>query len=116
MKPDKLVLCLVPFVVLATLNSAGYRYGAADQAFYVPAVLLRLDPALFPRDAPVIQAQARLTGFNEVGAALERLTRAPLPVLLLALYALGLILLGAGALRMGSVLYEGRWTGLTLMA
>ena len=25
------------FVVLATLNSAGYRYGASDQALYIPA-------------------------------------------------------------------------------
>ena len=41
----------VAFVLLATLNSAGYRYGASDQAFYIPAVLRHLDPALFPRDA-----------------------------------------------------------------
>ena len=27
-----------PFVILSTLNSAGYRYGASDLAFYVPAV------------------------------------------------------------------------------
>ena len=27
---------LVLFAVLAALNSAGYRYGASDQAFYVP--------------------------------------------------------------------------------
>ena len=39
------------FVVLATLNSAGYRYGASDQALYIPAVLRHLDPALFPQDA-----------------------------------------------------------------
>ena len=70
MKPDKFVLCLVPFVVLATLNSAGYRYGAADQAFYVPAVLLRLDPALFPRDASLIASQAHLTLVDETIAAL----------------------------------------------
>jgi hypothetical protein len=114
-------LCLLPsafclFVVLATLNSAGYRYGASDQAFYVPAVLLRLDPALFPRDTPVIQAQARLTGFDEVGAALARLTRAPLPPLLLALYALTLVLLATGAWRLGSTFYRQRWTALALMA
>ncbi len=114
-------LCLLPsafclFVVLATLNSAGYRYGASDQAFYVPAVLLRLDPALFPRDAPVIQAQARLTGFDEAGAALARVTRLPLPALLLALYVLTLTLIAAGALRVGSALYGQRWTGIALMA
>ena len=48
------------FVVLATLNSAGYRYGASDQAFYIPAVTRQLDPALFPRDRALIDAQARL--------------------------------------------------------
>ena len=35
---------LLPFVVLATFNSAGYRYGASDQAFYVPAILEQLNP------------------------------------------------------------------------
>ena len=54
-----------PFLVLATLNSAGYRYGASDQAFYVPAVLERLDPALFPRDSALIRSQAKLTLVDE---------------------------------------------------
>ena len=49
-----LAACFVPFLVLATLNSAGYRYGASDQAFYLPAMLERLDPALFPRDSDLI--------------------------------------------------------------
>ena len=44
-------ISLIPFVVLATFNSAGYRYGASDQAFYLPAVLDRVNPALFPRDS-----------------------------------------------------------------
>ncbi len=113
-------LCLLPsafglFIVLATLNSAGYRYGASDQAFYVPAVLLRLDPTLFPRDRPVIKAQADLTGFDEVCAALAHLTRAPLPPLLLALYVVTLVLLATGSLRLGSSLYRERWTGIALM-
>ena len=42
------------FVVLATLNSAGYRYGASDQALYVPSVLLKMDPALYPQDRVLI--------------------------------------------------------------
>ena len=60
---------LIPFIILSTLNSGGYRYGASDLAFYVPAALERINPALFPRDAPLIAAQARLTGFDEVIAA-----------------------------------------------
>ena len=39
----------LPFVVLATLNSAGYRYGASDQALYIPAVR-GIWMALFPQD------------------------------------------------------------------
>jgi len=32
----------VLFCVLATINSGGYRYGASDQAFYIPAILLEI--------------------------------------------------------------------------
>ena len=32
------------FVVLATANAGGYRYGASDQAFYIPAVMRALEP------------------------------------------------------------------------
>ena len=55
------LLALVPFILLATANSAGYRYGASDLAFYGPAVMRQLDPDLFPRDRPVLDAQANLT-------------------------------------------------------
>ena len=65
---------LLPFVLLATANSAGYRYGASDLAFYGPAVMRQLDPELFPRDAPIIDAQARLTFMDETVAAIARLT------------------------------------------
>ena len=42
------------------MNSAGYRYAASDQAFYIPAVLRHLQPTFFPRDARLIDAQARV--------------------------------------------------------
>ena len=74
-------MCLLPFAVLCTLNSAGYRYGASDQAFYAPAVLDRIDPALFPRDSSLIASQARLTLMDETMAAVARVTRTPLPPL-----------------------------------
>ncbi len=62
------------FALLATLNSAGYRYGAADQAFYIPAILRHLDPALFPRDAALIDSQSRLFVLDEILAALTSST------------------------------------------
>ena len=36
------------FLALATLNAGGYRYGASDQAFYIPAILKQLDPVPVP--------------------------------------------------------------------
>jgi hypothetical protein len=107
---------VAPFILLATLNSAGYRYGASDLAFYVPAALVRLNPSLFPRDWPLIASQARLTTIDEVIAALVRLTGASLPVLLGVLYCASLALLAAAAWQLGCRLYRTRWATLALLA
>src|SRR5260221_3872702 len=69
------------FILLATLNSAGYRYGASDQAFYIPAVLRHLDAALFPQDRVLIDAQARLILADDILAGAVRLARGSLPPL-----------------------------------
>ena len=58
------------FLVLATLNSGGYRYGASDQAFYIPAILRQLDPSLFPFDRDLIGPQARYFFVDELVAGL----------------------------------------------
>src|ERR671914_207171 len=81
---------LLPFLVLAVLNSGGYRYGASDQAFYLPVVLAKLDPGLYVRDAPVIGAQARLTTYDEAVAFIVRTTRLSLPVIFAALHVISL--------------------------
>lgn len=90
------------FFLLCTMNVAGYRFGASDQALYLPAVLRHLDPLLFPRDAPLIDTQARLMFNDEIVALIARLTGASLPVLFLILYSLTLVLLLAAVLRLGS--------------
>jgi hypothetical protein len=107
---------VVPFVLLATANSAGYRYGASDLAFYGPAVMRQLDPGLFPRDTPIIEAQARLTFMDETVAAISRLTTGDLPALFLGLYLLTLGCLAAGLCAIGSSLYQSRWTTAALLA
>lgn len=107
---------LACFVMLATLNSGGYRYGASDQAFYQPAVLANLDPARFPRDASLIAAQARLTLMDESIGAVARATGLPLPQLFLALYVATLALLAAAAWMIGRRTYRSVWTCLTLLA
>lgn len=110
------VLIALAFVLLATANSAGYRYAASDQAFYIPAVLRHLDPTLFPADAPLIDSQARLTVVDEAIAGVVRITRLSLPVLFLAAYLATLCLLLAGAARLGRHFFSERWTVVALAA
>lgn len=108
--------CIVPFIVLATLNSGGYRYGASDQAFYQPAVLKQLDPALFPRDTPVLAAQTRLTLADEVVASIVRGSGAPVPVVFAALYVTALSVFAWGVWLIGRRLYANAWTPVALLA
>ena len=107
---------LVLFVVLATLNSAGYRYGASDQAFYVPAVIRHLHPEYYPRDAPLIDSQARLTVADEAIASIARVTQASLPALFVVLYAGGLVLLALAAIALGRIYFRTQLATLTLFA
>ena len=100
----------VGFVVLATLNSAGYRYAASDQAFYIPSVLRQLDAALFPRDAALIDAQSHLAIMDEAIAAAVRLTGLSLQHLFLGLYVAALLLLLGAAARVGTHIYRSQWT------
>lgn len=98
------------------MNSAGYRYAASDQAFYIPAILRQLDPALFPRDAGLIDAQAGLTLIDEISAAVVHQTGLSLQYLFLALYLVALLLLLAAAVAIGSRLYRTGWAVVALGA
>ncbi len=115
-RPTGLAAGLVLFVVLATLNSAGYRYGASDQAFYVPAVIRHLHPEYYPRDAPLIDSQARLTVADEAIASIARVTRASLPALFVVLYAGSLVLLACAAIALGRIYFRTQLATLTLFA
>ncbi|MEO6221800.1 MAG: hypothetical protein ABIP90_01020 [Vicinamibacterales bacterium] len=79
------------FAVLATANSGGYRYGVSDQAFYLPAVAHNLTPHLFPRDAPLLDAQAHLIASDEIVAGIVKVTGMSLPHVAAGLYALTLV-------------------------
>jgi hypothetical protein len=108
-------IALPPFVLLCTLNSAGYRYGASDQAFYVPAVLNQLEPELYPRDDALIESQARLTGIDETLAAAVRLSGLELPTLSAALYIVSLSLLALAGWLLARRLYAGEWAAVALL-
>lgn len=104
------------FLLLCTLNSAGYRYGASDLAFYIPAALEQIDPALFPRDGALIASQARLTMIDEVIAALTRATGLTLPSLFAGLYGVTLGLLLWAVVLIGDRLYRSAWTTIAFAA
>ena len=109
-------LLFIAFFVLATANSAGYRYGASDQAFYGPAAMQWLDPQLFPRDSRLLHAQSDLTFADETIGAVARLTRLDLPWLFFILYGLTLGLLAFAVIGIGGAMYRERWTSIALLA
>lgn len=84
------------FLVLATANAGGYRYGVSDQAFYIPALAKAMDPSLFPRDTAMLAPQQRAWLGDDVVAAVARLAPIDLPALFAGLQLLTLLLL-AGA-------------------
>lgn len=110
------VLGLLPFILLATMNSAGYRFGASDQAFYAPAVLKAIDPGLYPRDSALIRSQARLTLVDDVIGPVLRVLSIPLPAAFAALQIVTLSLLAAAAVAIAGTLYKTRWAAAALLA
>jgi hypothetical protein len=106
----------VAFILLATANGAGYRYGVSDQAFYIPVVLRSLDAGLFPRDAPLIDAQGRLMGLDEALAWLVDTTAIPLDVLFLLGYLVSLAVIWTALTLIGTRLYRSTWAVAALAA
>ena len=104
------------FIILATANAAGYRYGTSDQAFYIPVVVRALDPSAFPRDAALIDAQGRLMLGDEVLAAAARVTGMPLDVLFFAAHLLALALVWAALVLIGRSTYRTPWLTVALAA
>jgi hypothetical protein len=106
----------VLFVALALLNSGGYRYGAGDQAFYIPATLRHLDPALFPRDRLLIDPQDRLNLFTRAMAGVASATGVGLPWLFWPLSLATLVLLGGALFGLGLTLLRSPWSTAALVA
>jgi hypothetical protein len=103
----------VLFAVLATANAGGYRYGVSDQAFYVPAISLRADPALFPRDREVFEPQMRLWLGDEILGAVVRTTGVSLPVLFGGIYIVTMAALFGAVLTLARTLGLG-WPATSL--
>jgi hypothetical protein len=109
------VVAAALFAVLVTANSAGYRYGASDHAFYIPAVQDEVAPALFPEDSALIEAQGRLSVSDEVLAAVIRATGVHMEWLFLAGYLASALLFATAVLLVGTSLYHSAWTTAALL-
>lgn len=101
---------IAAFLLLATMNAGGYRYGVVDQAFYVPVVLLKVRPELFPRDSIMLAAQGHLMVMDEAVGYLVAALPVSLPTMFLVLYALSLVLLCVGGVRVSASLCRSSWT------
>jgi hypothetical protein len=104
------------FVVLATANGAGYRYGTSDQAFYIPVITRAIDASLFPRDAAVIDAEGRLMLMDEVMAAVVGGTGIRLETVFLAGYVISMLLLWGAVGVIGARVYRHPWAIVALGA
>jgi hypothetical protein len=107
---------LVGFILLATANGAGYRYGVSDQAAYVPAVVHAENPATFPRDAIVLDTQGQFFVLDEVLAAIGRATGASTETLFFGGYLVSVALIWAGVVLIGTRLYPSPWLTVALAA
>jgi hypothetical protein len=110
------LLAAVVFVVVATLNSAGYRFGVGDQAFYLPAIQRHLAPESFPRDRLLIDDQDRLNVFPRAAATLIRATGVSQPAIFASLYLAALFLLFGSARGFGRALGLSSWAQLAFVA
>jgi hypothetical protein len=99
----------VIFLVLATANSGGYRFGVSDQAYYAPAVSRALDPTLFPHDAPMLDVQSHFLLFDDVAAGVMRTTGASMPTVFLVFYVVTLVALFAASLALARALRFSPW-------
>ncbi|MCL4813693.1 MAG: hypothetical protein KJ061_14460 [Vicinamibacteraceae bacterium] len=103
------------FAVLVTSNSAGYRFGVSDQAFYIPAIRRALTPGLFPRDAALVDAQSRLLAADQLMAWTAAATGLDLPALFALGYLLTVVLFAGGTWLVATALYRTRWAGVALL-
>jgi hypothetical protein len=106
----------VLFVVVATANAAGYRYGVSDQAFYIPAFVRAIDPSAFPRDAALIDAQARLMVLDDIVGAIVRASGVSLETICAVGYFASLLLIWAALVLIGTSVYVTPCGVVTLVA
>ena len=116
MKPALLLAGAALFVVLATANAGGYRYGVSDQTYYAAAVLKARTPALFPRDGAVLGAESSLMATDKILASASRTLHLDLPDLFAVVQLLTLLGFAAAAAAFARALGVSPWTTALFLA
>jgi hypothetical protein len=106
----------IAFALAATANAGGYRYGASDQAFYIPAIRKAMDASLFPRDGDMLAAQGRVILWDGLVAGVTALSSLPLPWVFFLLYVAGVAALYAGALMVARATAMPPWGTVAFLA
>jgi len=104
------VIAILFVLIVGTANSGGYRFGASDQAFYIPAVSLSADPSLFPRDRAVFEPQMRLWIGDEILGGIVRTTGVSLEALFAGLYVITMAGLALALIALARALGCNWWT------
>ena len=128
MNPPKIERNCLPgyrgFLGLAALTVAviainGYHLGVEDQAIYLPAILRRLHPTLFPHDAILFESQTSHTLITSVIAGTVRVTHLSVEWSILVFHLLAIFLLLLGAWRVARRCFNldnSVWAGLRFLS
>jgi hypothetical protein len=111
----------VVFLLLLTaagLLIHGYHLGAEDQAIYLPSIKMKLDPGLYPYDAPFFLAQTTPALFDGLIAVSIQATGLRLDVAVLLWHALSIFLFLLGCWQLARrcfVLPSAQWAAVITM-
>lgn len=112
------IAILVLLTVLALLVH-GYHLGLEDEAVYLPAIKLHLDPGLYPHDSVFFTAQMKLTVYDKVIAMLISLSHLRTESVVFVLHILSVFLVLLACLRLSRKIFiqpEAYWASVTLIA
>ncbi|MGH9511719.1 MAG: hypothetical protein ACRD2U_06245 [Terriglobales bacterium] len=112
-------LTLLSLLTMGAFFIHGYHPGVEDAEIYLPGIEKILHPALFPFNAEFFNAHASLTLFPNLIAALVRISRISLSMVLLGCEVGSIFLLLLACWKLSGELFnnrQARWCGVGLVA
>ena len=106
-------------LTLGALAVHGYHPGTEDAEIYLPGVLKRLQPSLFPYNAEFFQSHASLTAFPWVMATSIRVTHLPVAIVMLAWQVVSIFAVLLASWRIARLCFQSPaaiWCAVALVA